>query len=611
MSKFHRKLSLEYEALHVAKENAFWTAKMGLDADADAAGARFDDQEKTLATWLQSPDRLAEAREALGTAADAEERIALEGWVRTLEAHSIESAEGRALAAEIIDMEGALGRKRDSMELGYVDPTSGEFVRASSVKLGTLLASGETSELRQAAWQGLRSIEDHVLASGFIELVKARNRLGRMLGGEDFYDWKVRRVEGMSKVAIFDLLGGLMAKTKDAYQSTLAGMKESERQPWNFRNAITGDTTREMDPYFPFANAVERWGRSFAALGIKYARATLVLDLLDRDGKYPNGFCHMPEPAWRDQGQHKPARIHFTSTAIPGMLGSGQRASVTLFHEGGHAAHFANIDMPAPCFSQEFAPTSASFAEVQSMFLDSLLEDADWQARYAHTENGEAMELPVIERGLRARQRGAASNLRGMTAVCYAERAIYEIPDDELTAERILTEIRRVENDLLGMDAGRPALSIPHLLSGEASAYYHSYVLALMGVAQTREFFLGRDGHLVDNPKIGPELKRAYWQPGNSKRFPDFIQSLTGETLSSDALARSASMTGDDVLAKAKESIDQLSSIAPFTGEIDLDCHISIVHGNETVATTEGSTFEEMCTRFATWVGERTGSDEA
>ncbi len=605
MSKFHRQLSLEYQALHVTKENAYWTAKMGLDADADAAGARFDNEEKTLATWLQSPDRLAEAREALGTAADEEERVALEGWVQTLEAHSIESAEARSLAAEIIDMEGALARKRESMELGYVDPTSGEFVRASSVKLGTLLASGETSELRQAAWQGLRSIEDHVLASGFIELVKARNRLGRMLGGEDFYDWKVRRVEGMSKVAIFDLLDGLMGKTQDAYQSTLASMEESERQPWNFRNAITGDTTREMDPYFPFANAVERWGRSFAALGIKYAGATLVLDLLDRDGKYPNGFCHMPEPAWRDQGQHKPARIHFTSTAIPKMLGSGQRATVTLFHEGGHAAHFANIDMPAPCFSQEFAPTSASFAEVQSMFLDSLLGDADWQARYARTDNGEAIAFPVIERGLRARQRGAASNLRGMTAVCCAERAIYEIPNDELTAERILTEIRKVENDLLGMDAGRPALSVPHLLSGEASAYYHSYVLALMGVAQTREFFLGRDGHLVDNPTIGPDLRLAYWQPGNSKRFPDFIQALTGETLSSDALARSASMTDEEVLAKAKASIERLDSITPFTGEIDLDCHISIVHGNETVSTTEGSSFEEMCARFATWVGER------
>ena len=42
------------------------------------------------------------------------------------------------------------------------------------------------------------------------------------------------------------------------------------------------------------------------------------------------------------------------------------------------------------------------------------------------------------------------------------------------------------------------------------------YVLADMGVYQTRDFFVARDGHLLDNPRIGPDLKSAYWQPGNS-----------------------------------------------------------------------------------------------
>ena len=56
-----------------------------------------------------------------------------------------------------------------------------------------------------------------------------------------------------------------------------------------------------------------------------------------------------------------------------------------------NTAHFANVDMPAPCFSQEFAPTSVAFAEVQSMFLDSILNDPDWQTRYATTKQGEPM----------------------------------------------------------------------------------------------------------------------------------------------------------------------------------------------------------------------------
>ena len=60
------------------------------------------------------------------------------------------------------------------------------------------------------------------------------------------------------------------------------------------------------------------------------------------------------------------------------------------------------------------------------------------------------LSIELIEKGLRAAQRGEASTLRAMCAVCYAERAIYEIPDDELTAERVLKEIRAVEQRCLG-----------------------------------------------------------------------------------------------------------------------------------------------------------------
>ena len=54
-----------------------------------------------------------------------------------------------------------------------------------------------------------------------------------------------------------------------------------------------------MDPYFPFEEAVDVWARTFAGLGIQYKGATMRLDLCDRPGKYSNGFCHWPQPAWR------------------------------------------------------------------------------------------------------------------------------------------------------------------------------------------------------------------------------------------------------------------------------------------------------------------------
>ncbi|MEO6709471.1 MAG: M3 family metallopeptidase, partial [Planctomycetota bacterium] len=509
-------LNQRYASLHTAKEDAFWVQKMGTAEDTALAQADFDGKEIELQRFLQDPlqiTRVRAALEAASASANADEVLALEGWLATFEAHAIEGRDARALSEEIVAAEGRLAQARGALQLSYRDE-HGKSQPASSVKLGALLRSDRDPAVRRSAWEGLRSIEHHVLATGFLDVIRARNRLGRMLGAEDYYDWKTRRVERMSKAEVFALLDELEARTRDKASAAvreLAARRGSEAiQPWNIQFATAGDSTREQDPYFPFADSVRRWGHSFAALGITYHGAEMLLDLVDRRGKYENGFMHGPVVAWRDRGQRIPARIHFTANAIPGMVGSGFRASETLFHEGGHAAHFANIDMPAPCFGQEFAPTSVGFSETQSMFLDSLLRDVDWQARYALDRKGEALPWEIMERAIRATQPFAAWHARAMLAVCYAERALYEIPDEQLTSERVQAEVRAVERRLLFLDEGgpRPVLAVPHLLAGESSAYYHGYVLAEMAVETTREHFLARDGHLCDNPRIGPDLAR-------------------------------------------------------------------------------------------------------
>ena len=81
-----------------------------------------------------------------------------------------------------------------------------------------------------------------------------------------------------------------------------------------------------------------------------------------QEGKYSNGFCHWPQPAYArpEDGAWVPSVANFTSLATPSAVGSGKTALVTLLHEGGHAAHFANIRQHSPFFSQERAPTSVA-----------------------------------------------------------------------------------------------------------------------------------------------------------------------------------------------------------------------------------------------------------
>lgn len=603
-------LDERYAALHTAKEDAFWSAKMGLGEDPSKSQAELDARDLALQQFLQNPQQLTGVRELLREAPAGESRLRAEGWERTFAAHTIDSSAGAALAEELAADDGRLQVLRGEMKLGFDDPAQG-FVAASSVKLSNMIQNDTSEARRRAAFDGLCSIETYVLEHGFLELVAKRNRLGRLLGAEDYYDWKTKRIEGMSKRELFVLLDELEERTRPAalafVQAARSAHGEQARQPWNIGHLTSGDVTREVDPYFSFRSAIDRWGRSFAALGVRYAGAELALDLLDRPGKYENGFMHGPVVAWRRHGVRIPARIQFTANALPGAIGAGQRALKTLFHEGGHAAHFANIDMPSPCFGQEFAPTSTSFAETQSMFLDSLPDDADWGQRYALDARGNPMPLALVERAIDAHQPKAAWIMRSMLSVCYAEKAIYELPSESLTAERVLSLLREVERKFLFLEAGsaRPTLSIPHLLSGDFSATYHGYVLAQMAVAQARRHFQDRDGHLVDNPRIGPELARVWWQPGNSVGFTEFIRRLTGHALSAQPLAERVNQSVAERRAEAERSIERLSSIPRATGPVDLDARIHVVHGAESVAELDGD-FEQFAARFAAWLDART-----
>ena len=602
-------LDERYAALHTAKEDAFWIAKMGLGANPGQSQAELDARDLALSQFLQDPQQLTGVRELLREATSGDLKQRTEGWERTFAAHTIDSSAGAALAEELAADDGRLQIARGEMKLGFDDPAQG-FVAASSVKLSNMIQNDMSEARRHAAFDGLRSIENYVLNHGFLELVEKRNRLGRLLGAEDYYDWKTKRIEGMSKRELFVLLDELEERTRPAaltfVESARTKHGEQVSRPWNIGHLTSGDVTRDLDPYFSFRSAIDRWGRSFGGLGVRYAGAELVLDLLDRPGKYENGFMHGPVVAWRRDGVRIPARIQFTANALPGAIGAGQRALKTLFHEGGHAAHFANIDMPSPCFGQEFAPTSTSFAETQSMFLDSLPDDADWGQRYALDARGKPMPLSLVERSIDAHQPKAAWIMRSMLTVCYAEKAIYELPSEALTAERVLSVLREVERKFLFLEGGsaRPTLSIPHLLSGDFSATYHGYVLAQMAVAQARRHFQDRDGHLVDNPRVGPELSRIWWQPGNSVGFTEFVRRLTGHALSALPLAERVNQTVAERRAEAQRSIERLSSIPRATASVDLDARIHVVHGAQSVAELDGD-FEQFATRFATWLDAR------
>eukprot|EP01060_Flectonema_neradi_P000597 TRINITY_DN1036_c0_g2_i1.p1 TRINITY_DN1036_c0_g2~~TRINITY_DN1036_c0_g2_i1.p1 ORF type:complete len:446 (+),score=107.55 TRINITY_DN1036_c0_g2_i1:666-2003(+) len=433
-------------------------------------------------------------------------------------------------------------------------------------------------------------------------------------GYGDFFEYKIQTTEGMDKKRLFEILDDLEFKTRPTLERALKKLVEEKGEaalkPWNRGYMLAGDVIQQMDPYFPFVTAVSTWARSFAAMNICYNKSAMNLDLCDREKKYSNGFCHWPVPPYiKPDGTAVPCVTNFTSLAKPNAVGSGQVAIETLMHEGGHAAHFANVAQPSPFHSQERAPMSVAYAETQSMFLDSLCGDSDWLARYAISEKGEPIPWELIEKKIRQTHNYKVFRMRAFLAVPYYEKALYELPDEEVTADNIQRISNEIDLKMVGSEATRPALCVPHILADESSCYYQGYILAEMALNQTRVHFLKKYGSLTDNDKIGPDLKEGYWTAGNSETFLDLVEKMTGSPLTADAYVASIAEDMEDRLKREKQLYEVGIKEGPkYTNKDDfmsiLDMQIKLVHGDLVVSSTDKNTFGECCDQYKDWISK-------
>mmetsp|Transcript_7194 Transcript_7194/g.9340 ORF Transcript_7194/g.9340 Transcript_7194/m.9340 type:complete len:249 (+) Transcript_7194:1320-2066(+) len=243
------------------------------------------------------------------------------------------------------------------------------------------------------------------------------------------------------------------------------------------------------------------------------------------------------------------------------------------------------------------------------MFLDSLVGDAAWRAKYARDLNGNPIPFEIHEEGIRSTHPFQVLQLRAMLSVSYFEKALYELPEDQLTVDKVQALADEIETKIQGGLNGRPLLSVPHLVSDEASCYYQGYTLAEMSVHQTREFFKNRDGYIVDNPEVGPTLAKAYWECGNSKPFLQLVQDLTGKELSGKAWVDELQEDVEERIAQERKEYDEMIKKCANEKQddnIDLDMTVKFVDGDEIISDSSKTGLLGACKEFEEFVAART-----
>ncbi len=593
-SKLLEYLNTSYNKLHTKYEEYFWLSYMGdhsVDKKMNEAQANRD--------AFRANSELKLKIEQLIKKTTGEQKKRLQSWNHFFSLYQTPD-HAVPLKKKAIKLEAKILQKRTARKEGYIDPKTKKFVEASENKMRTIMRTNPDEAIRKACFDAMEKLPFDYLDE-YVEMIKIRNQFARALGHADFYEYKARIDEDMSKKELFSIFENIYQKTKYAFKNVraLEKTKPGLRKPWNFGYMMTGDFTKEEDQYFQFEKVLSYWGRSFAAMGINFQGGEVTLDLLDRKGKTNNGFCHYPKLVEYKNGKRIPGSSGFSSNAIPGQIGSGSQGIHTVFHEGGHAADRLNSFQKDACVNSEYPPSTVSWAETHSMFMDTISSSIEWRTRYAKNESGEAYPFDLYERKVCVLHPLIPLDMMYINFVVFFEKEIYECKN--LTKDFVIKTAKKMYRKYFDRSGDSIAnLNTPHIYSWESSAYYHGYGLAELGVSQWREYFYKKFGYIVDNPKIGKEMTDI-WSYASLYPAKKLVKMATGKKLSPNTFIHEVTRPLNVMIDEAKNKVKRLEKVPQYTKLIDLKGKITMMHGKKKIADNSIS-FEDMDKKYQSWL---------
>ena len=265
----------------------------------------------------------------------------------------------------------------------------------------------------------------------------------------------------------------------------------------------------ELDTAFPTDRALPALRRTLAGLGIDLeAQENVELDVEPRPGKKPRAFC---------------APIRVPGRVVLVMLPQGGQDDYrALFHEAGHAEHFAG--MPADLPAEDRLLGDNAVTEGFAFLFEHLLADPVWRRTCMGDDAPEYPRFSALYKLFLVRR--------------YAAKLAYELELHAAGAGRERLPARYSE--LLSGAVGVPYPETDYLEDVDEGFYCTSYLRAWAFDAQLTDHLRTRFGReWFGTPEAGA-LLREMWSLGQSLRAESLLRPVAGVELDFAVLSAEA-----------------------------------------------------------------------
>jgi hypothetical protein len=324
-------------------------------------------------------------------------------------------------------------------------------------------------------------------------------------------------LRGIDLRALAGQAQSFLVATADAY----AGLVEPELRAvlgYGLADARRADLARffrapGLDDGFRAERLIPLFTATMESLGLDLAaQPNIILDTEQRPTKSPRAYC-------------APVRVPAEIYLVVPRVG-GREDFAALFHEGGHAEHYANMDPGLPVSYRYLGDNSVT--ESFAFLLEHVAEDRHWLADVLATD-----PEPVV------------SHVRAVRIYFlrrYAAKLIYELElhGRDSDSARLPDRYSKLLGDATGIEWPRETW----LEDVDSGFYVAAYLRAWALEARWRQALRARFGERWHaEPEAGRWL-RGIWSQGQRKRADELLAETTGEELRFEVLAEEPVASG-------------------------------------------------------------------